>query len=425
MRRVVTRRAAATAAPQPRAVPELAFDPLAPGYFDDPYPQYEALRAHHPVYFEPQANAYIVTRYHDVHRLVRDRSMLVEIHRATPTPRIMAEVARNAAVDAGPDKWMVFRDGDDHTRLRRLVAQVFTPKAIATWRERTEVILDHLLREAEDHEPFDVITRLARPLPAQIISEMLGVPPVDMPQMLAWSHALIRTIEAVNTPEEEVAVIEANRAMVAYLEALIDEKRDRPGDDILTALMAAGDADDRLAPDEIVAQIVVLYFAGHETTENLIGNGLVHLFANPGELERLRADRTLAGPGIEELLRFDAPVQFTRRIAVSPFELHGVAIPAGADVLLGLGSANRDRWKWGDDADVLDLARPNAADHMSFSGGAHYCLGASLARLEGRIALPTLLRRFPRLAPAYAEPAWAPRMVVRGVNNLPVHLHGA
>jgi cytochrome P450 len=404
---------------------EPAFNPFAPGYFANPYRQYEVLRDSQPAYLEDRSNAYLVTRYADVHRLARDRSMLVEANQATPTPRIMGEIARNAKVDLGPDKWLVFRDGDDHARLRRLLTQAFTPNVVAEWRERTEGIVDELLTAAAEHDPFDAITQFARPLPAQIISEMLGVPDSDIPQLLDWSHALFRTVEALNTPEEDEAILTATRAMVAYFEGLLTEKRARAGDDILTALMAAGDSDDRLSTDEILAQVVMLYMGGHETTESLIGNGLVHLFANPDERARIVGDPNLDAGAIDELLRYDAPIQFTRRFAVNAFELHGTQIPPGADVLLGLGAANRDPRKWGDDADRLNLSRPDARDHMSFSGGTHHCLGASLARLEGQIALPGLLRRFPHLAPAYDEPAWASRMVARGVDHLPVHLRGA
>ena len=401
-----------------------ALDPFAPGYFDDPYPYYSAIRRADPAYFEPRASAYVLTRYADVHRLVRDRTMVVEIDRATPNQRIEAEAARNAALEAGPDKWMVFRDGMDHARLRRLVSQVFTPKAVASWQQRTEGLVAHLLSAAEDQDPFDVIDAFARPLPALIISEMLGIPATDMPRLLEWSHALIRTIEPINTPDEEQAVVDATEAMTHYLRDMVTKKRADPTDDILTALMAAEDSGDHLSSDEVIAQVVMLYFAGHETAENLIGNGLTHLFAHPDQLTRLRTDPSIDADAIEELLRFDAPVQFTRRIAVKPFDLHGTQIPVGADVLLGLGAANRDPAKWGPDVDVLDLTRPDANEQMTFSGGAHHCLGASLARLEGRIALPALIRRFPQMTPAYDRPAWAPRMVLRGVERLPVHPHG-
>jgi cytochrome P450 len=403
-------------------VDEPAFDPFAPGYFANPYPHYEVLRDRQPAYFEERIDAYIVSRYDDVHRLARDRSMLVAPDRATPTPRIMAEIARNAAVDVGSDKFLVFRDGEDHARLRRLLSQAFTPNVVVAWRQRTEAIVDELLTAAGEHDPFDAITHFARPLPAQIISEMLGVPDDERAQMLDWSSALFRTIESFNSPQQDQAIVTATRAMVAYLKELLAEKRARPGDDILTALLAAGQSDDRLSTDEIVAQVVMLYIGGHETTETLIGSGLVHLFDNPDERARLVGDPSLDTGAIEEMLRYDAPIQFTRRIAANAIELHETPIPPGADVLLCLGSANRDPRKWGDDADRVNLSRPDARDHMAFGGGTHYCLGAALARLEGQIALPGLLRRFPRLAPAYDEPEWSTRMVLRGVEHLPVHL---
>lgn len=403
---------------------DAVFDPLDPGFFDDPYRHYAVLRAQQPVYLEPRVDAYLVTRYEDVHRLARDRSMLVEVAKALPTPRIMARATRNATLATGPPKWMVFRDGEDHTRLRRILSPLFTPRAVAVWRERIEVVVDRLLSAVQVDRPFDVVSQFAKPLPAQIISEMVGVPEADIPQLLEWSHTLVRTIESLNTPEQEEAVVTAVRRMSAYLEPFVTDTAARAAGSIVAALVDAGQTDDRVSVDEMVAQLMMLYVAGHETTENLIGNGLVHLFERPDELARLRADPSLDANAIEELLRFDAPIQLIRRIAASPFELHGVAVPAGADMLLCLGAGNRDPGKWGDDADVLDLSRPDAAEHLSFGGGAHHCLGAWLARLEAAIALPRLLRRFPALAPAYERPAWARRMVLRGVEELPVNVRG-
>jgi cytochrome P450 len=415
-----------SSSPVPAEAPgtEPAFDPLAPGFFDDPYPQYEALRTHHPIYFEPRVDAYFVTRYDDVHRLTRDRGMLADLTRANPTPRIMARITRNATLEAGSDKWMLFRDGDDHARLRRAFSQAFTPKAIASWRQRTTVLVDQLLSTAEDDKPFDVISQFARPLPAQIISEMIGVPDVDIPQLLEWSDALVRYLESFNTAQQEEAAVDAIRDMTTYFRRLLADKRSHPGDDLISALLAPQDPKDRLSDAEIVVQLIFLHNAGHGTTENLIGNGLVHLLANPEQLARLRADPGLDANAIEELLRFDAPIQFARRIATNPIELRGVFIPAGGDVMLALGAANRDPEKWGERADSLDLLRPDATEHAAFSGGAHHCLGALLARLEAQIALPGIVRRFPRLAPAYDDPEWATRVILRGVERLPVHLNG-
>jgi len=415
-----------SSSPPPAAAPEEApvLDPLAPGYFDDPYAQYAVLRESQPTYFEPRVDAYIVTRYEDVHRLTRDRSMLADLARANPTPRIMARAARNATLTSGTDKWMLFRDGDDHARLRQALSPAFTPKAVARWHRRTEELVDSLLLGAEEHDPFDVVGRFARLLPAQIISEIMGVPDADIPQLLEWSEAQFRFLESFNTPQQDQAAVDAIREMTTYFSALVADKRSRPTDDLLSALATAPEGEDRLSPDEIVAQMIFLHGAGHGTTENLIGNSLAHLLARPDQLARLRGDPGLEGNAVEELLRFDAPVQFARRIASNGFELHGVAIPAGGDVMLALGAANRDPRKWGESADELDLSRPGAKEHLSFGGGAHHCLGSWLARLEAQVALPRLLRRFPKLSPAYDRPAWSTRVVLRGLEDLPVHLNG-
>jgi cytochrome P450 len=322
------------------------------------------------------------------------------------------------------DRMMLRRDGEDHDRLRRLVARVFTPKAVAAWRERAESVVEGLLAEAESRPSMDVIADYALILPAQIISEMLGMPHGDIPQLRAWSHAMTKTLDPLNSPEEEAQSLAAGRCMAEYITGIVAEKRTRPGEDILTALLQAEESGDRLDHDELVAQVILLYVAGHETTLNLVGSGLTNLFAQPDQLDRLRTDPGLDANAIEELLRYDSPVRFSRRISTAAFEIGSVGIPSGAVVLLALGAANRDPDKWGPSADVVDLGRPGANEHTSFGGGAHYCIGASLARLEAQVALPRLVRRFPRMTPDYDEPAWGQRMVLRGVEQLPVHLRG-
>jgi cytochrome P450 len=193
-------------------------------------------------------------------------------------------------------------------------------------------------------------------------------------------------------------------------------------DDILSGLIEAEEQGDRLDVNEILAQVMLLYIAGHETTTNLIGNGLTALFRHPDQMEALCADPGLDANAVEEVLRFDSPAQFTRRVNRETIELDGVTIPRGSMIYLALGSANHDRQKWGATADTLDVARPGANEHVSFGGGPHFCLGASLARLEGQVALPKLVRRFPRMEPASTEPSWVARIAIRGVDNLPVVL---
>ncbi len=314
------------------------------------------------------------------------------------------------------------RDGEDHARLRRLVTRAFTPKAIAAWRERTELVVDRLLSSLEACDSVDVIDQFAAVFPDQIISEMLGMPTGEAGELRTWSEAMTKTIDPLNSPREEAASVEASRAMVAYVEAVIESKRACPADDILTALVHAGESGDRLSRDEVVAQVILLYAAGHENARNLVGNGLVHLFEFPDQLDLLRSNPSLDTNAIEEFIRFDSPVQFSRRIAVEPIELDETEIAPGSVLLLGLGAANRDPEKWGHSVDVLELARPRANEHASFGGGPHHCLGSALARLEAQVALPKLVRRFPRMAPADESPTWEARMMLRGLESLQVEL---
>jgi cytochrome P450 len=210
--------------------------------------------------------------------------------------------------------------------------------------------------------------------------------------------------------------------MHAYLEEVIRDKRRHPSDDILTALLRTEDGQGTLTDKDVRAQVLMLYIAGHETTLNLIGNGVTHLLHLPDQLQRLRTEPALDGNAVEEVLRFDSPAQLTRRINLDPVEIGGLRIPAGSHLTLSLASANRDPRKWGVSADVLDIGRPGAHEHVSFGAGPHYCLGAALARLEATIALPRLLRRFPGMAAAYDRPSWLHRTTLRGVESLPVTL---
>jgi cytochrome P450 len=406
------------AAPTPPKPAE--FDPFAPGYFADPSVQLGAIREAEAVHFNRLTGGYLVTRYDDVHGLIRDRSLEASIEHATSSPAV--DVEKLAAREGPIGLMMVRRDGDDHLRLRRLVSKAFTPRAIAQLQGSVEAIARRLLDEAAQQDGIDVIADYALPLPVEVISTMLGLPRGDFALLRGWSHDMAKTADPVYTPEEGEAALTAGQAMGAYLAEVIAHKRSHPGDDILSGLIDAEEGGDRLSFDELMAQLILLYVAGHETTVNLIGNGLTHLFERPDQLERWRVDPGLDANAIEEVLRFDSPAQLARRIVVAPSEVAGQTIPAGAVIWLGLAAANRDPRHWGPRADELDLARPGANEHVSFGGGAHHCLGAFLARMEGQVALPALIRTFPRMAPAYAEPAWAQRMLLRGVETMPVTL---
>jgi cytochrome P450 len=399
-----------------------ALDVWSADFFTDPYSRYEVLRERDPVHFDTPLGAFILTRYDDVHRILRDRSLAVEIWRAHPSEVVDAEIARDRIAGGHVHRMMLRRDGDDHARLRHLVAKVFTPKAIGAWRERTEAVVEDLLSSAAEHKEIDVVADYALLLPARIIGEMLGMPNADIEQMREWSLALTKTFDPLNSPDEEAEGIDACRAMARYIEEVVADKRSSGSEDILTGLINAQLDGEVLTTEELIAQVALIYIAGHENTMNLIGNGLTHLFEFPEQLERLRTDPGVDTNAIEELIRFDSPVQFARRVAVEAVDADGSEVPAGSVLLLCLGAANRDPAKWGPSADILELMRPRANEHASFGGGPHHCLGSALARLEAQVALPRLLRRFPRLEPMSDEPQWGRRMLIRGVDELKVSL---
>jgi cytochrome P450 len=268
---------------------------------------------------------------------------------------------------------------------------------------------------------MDLIADLAFPLPFVVISEMLGLPEGrDRAQLREWSGAVVKTFDPIITREETLAAFAAIDNIVAYIDETVAWKRTHPADDLLSALIAAEDEGDRLSAEELNEQVMLLYIAGHETTVNLIGNGTLALLRHRDQLEALQRDPSLDAGMPDELLRYDSPVQMSRRITLAPLEIDGKTIEPGSLVMTCLGSANRDTAKWGANADRLDLRRPNAREHMAFGGGVHSCLGAHLARLEGRVAIGTLVRRFPNLELATDAPEWNGRIVLRGLSRLPL-----
>jgi cytochrome P450 len=405
-------------------VPEdTRFDPFAPGFSDDPYPQYAALVARAPVQqlvFGPWA----VFRYDDGVRLLRDPRLSVE-DASVAGRNVRAELRAQLLGDRAERglRQMLNVDPPDHTRLRGLVQQVFTPKVVERLAPRVQQLVDAALDEMQAAGTgVDLIGHLAFPLPFQVISELLGMPAGDRDRLRELSHALTLGLEPALALEHAAAISAASDGMTEHLLDAIEWKRSHAGDDLLSALIAAEVDGDRLTPAELLDQVTLLFLAGHETTVNLIGNGAVALARNPDERARLAADPSLAANAVDELLRYDSPVQFSRRVTTSDVELDGQTISAGSFVLVCLGSANRDPGRWGPGADSLDLARTGAAQHVAFGSGIHHCLGAALARLEGRIALIALVRRFPGYEIATDRPAWNGRLVLRGLDELPVRL---
>jgi cytochrome P450 len=401
---------------------DLGYNPFEPGFTEDPYPQYARLREHDPVHRSPM-ELWLLFGYDDVSRFLRDPTLSAEDRRARP--RSIDHLTRELIGDRADrgQYAMLNRDPPDHTRLRRLVSKAFTPKALAALGPMVAALTDAALDRAEDAGTgrFDLITDLAFPLPFTVMSDMLGMPVADADQLRSWSGQLVRSLEPLFDPVALEAIAVAGDAMRAFLTDAIEWKRRHPADDMLSVLIAAEDHGEVLSDEELLEQILLLYVAGHETTVNLIGNGVLALVSHRDQLEELVGEPELITGAVEELLRFDSPVQMSRRITVADVDVGDRTIEAGSFVVLVLGSANRDRSHWGKTADDLDLHRAGAAQHVSFGGGAHYCLGAALARLEGRVAIGRLVERFPRLELA-GPPTWNGRINLRGLSSLPLAL---
>jgi cytochrome P450 len=399
----------------------LTLNPFEPGFFDNPYEQYAQLRGDDPV--RPALDTgWLLFAYEDVMRLLRDPALSVE-ERNIPTGSERDAMVRSIMGDREPrgSRAILNLDPPDHDRIRRLVSYAFTPKRVREMRPRIDQLVADSLDAVADRGEMDVISDLAFPLPFQVISEMLGMPDgTDRDRLREWSGALVRTLEPIIGPADVEAAVNASDHINEYIDDVLGWKRQEPGDDLLSALIAAHEGADRLSNDELRDQIVLLYVAGHETTVNLIGNGTLALLRHPEQGARLRDDPTLDQNAIEELLRYDSPVQFSRRITLAPIEIRGHEIDAGTFVLTCLGSANHDPTQWGPTADALDVGREGAALHASFGSGVHHCLGATLARVEAQSAIPAMFRRFPDLELATDTLDWNGRLVLRGLSRLPV-----
>jgi len=406
-----------------QTIPPPVFDPFAPGFTDDPYPQYAALRSGAPAGRHP-LGFFLLTRYEDVSELLR-ASMSVEDRNITD--RQLLELREQVYGEEAPRRGgisMLDRDPPDHTRLRRLVSKAFTPRAVEALRPRITALVGEMLDAAGRQGPrarVDLVDALAFPLPFAVIAEMLGTPPADHERIRQLSGTVVRSLEPVNDPDMVAAIVAADDELTQIAAEMIAWKRAHPAGDLLTALINAEDDGDVLDDDELIAQTLLLYIAGHETTVNLIAGGTLALLRHPDQLALLREDPGLTANAVEELLRYDSPVQATRRVTLEPVTLSGVEIPAGAFVMALLGSANRDETYWGPDAAELRLDRENARQHVSFGAGPHHCLGASLARMEASIALAQLTGRFPGLA-LDGEVTWNGRINLRGPARLPVSL---
>ncbi|MDP7733994.1 cytochrome P450 [Mycobacterium paragordonae] len=392
------------------------------GSLENPYPIYSVIRTVRPVLEVPVPNyagpgAWMLTRYRDVHSVLRDPRFSVERLRA-PLMRDnldrMPEFLRQSATGM---RSMLVMDPPDHTRVRKLVNKAFTPKRVAALRGHIEAIVGELADEAQAKGTFDLIHDVAEPLPAIVIAELLGVPAEDHRQFRQWSSAMINGFGSPNA-EARATSAEAARQVFDYLADVIAARRRTPREDLISAMIAAQEERDALTDAELLATGNLLLLAGHETTTNLIGNGTLALLREPDQWNRLCEEPALLPTAIEELLRYDGPVQATVRVALEDVAIDDQVISEGSLVLVNIGSANHDPETF-EDPDQLDLARaPNP--HLAFGFGTHFCLGAPLARLEARLAFDALTKRFPRLSLVDDRPVYRTNPVLRGLTSLNV-----
>lgn len=401
---------------QSSAVPSL-FDPAVAA---NPYPLFVQMRAHGPVisievpYAPPGTSSWLVTRFAGAVQALRDTRLTVDATALDPNTGIFGQANTQGAEEMSflGAKTMLSTDGIEHSRLRGLVGKAFTPQYIETLRPRIQQFADALLDQVQAQGSMDIVRDYAYPLPINVISEMLGVPDEHKQQMQLWAEALISP-----DPEHRAQL----RAYSAYVQRLIAEKSQQPGNDLISQLVQMEEGGNALNESELLATVGLLIFAGHDTTSNLIGIGTLMLLDHPEQLAALQADPSLIPAAVEELLRYNGPVFSTApRYALEDLELGGQQIRRGDMVLVAVSSANHDESEF-NDAEELDIAR-SISRHLAFGQGIHFCLGAPLARLEGEIAFATLLRRMPdlKLAVPREQVAWRENLQLRGLKALPV-----
>ncbi len=406
--------------PAPNAAAAPAFNPLSPEFIRDPYPFYSHLRRHAPMQPSPFGGV-LASRHADVTMVLKDRRFGKDF--VNRTTRRLGAQALDEPVYRSMRHWMLTQDPPDHTRLRGLVVKAFTARRVEDMRPRIQAIVDESIDRVAARGRMDLIGEFAFRLPVIVICEMLGIPSEDRKVFFQRERTGGRLLDPVPLTRAEIdAANEGHLATAAYFNQLFDRRRREPTDDLITQLVQAEENGSQLSNEELTANIILLFGAGHETTVNLIGNGLLALHRHPDQLALLRAHPELMPNAVEELLRYDSSVQLTSRVALEDIEdVGGRPIPTGESVLCLLGSANRDESAYPDRPDALDITRPNVRP-LSFGGGIHFCLGAQLARIEAEVAIGTLLRRLPGLQLDDVDNVpWRPTFVLRGLQRLPAH----
>jgi cytochrome P450 len=395
----------------------VSFDPAEPGFFQDPYAQFDRLRADNPV-SRSEFGVVVVSTYDEVSRMLNAPQLCTDDRGVASHRRTMLD-EHSGGVVVPPENTMARLDGDDHRRLRGLVQKAFGPRAIARLQGYIDLTLGELLDRCADLGRFDVITDLAYPLTFQTICQLMGIPVSGRQELRVQVDTACRVMDLFIRPEDVRAAAGAVTEIRAYLEDIVGQRRKDPAEDLLSALITVEEQGDRLTGEELVYMAMLLFEAGQETTTNLIGNGVLALLRHPDQAALLRGGEVDRTSATEELLRYDSPVQLHARVARDTYEVGSQTLRSG-DVLVGLvGSANRDEQRWGPTAATLDLTRHDAARHVSFGKGPHHCLGAALARMETADVFVSLLQRFPCLEIAQ-EPHFGSALYFRGLHELVV-----
>jgi cytochrome P450 len=384
----------------------------------NPYPLYHRLQNEDPVHWDPFLHTWVVTRYEDVMTVLQHFSAS-----RTPTPEQLTALGLSALTPLAEVlvRQMLFLDAPAHGRIRGLVSKAFTPRRVEKLRSHIQDITKSLLDAVQAQGHMDVIANLAYPLPAIVTAEMLGLPTSDWEQLTTWSAIFAEALgNFQHNPEHAPQVMRSLEEMCAYFHGAIRKHRQHPQDDLVSALLTAEVDGDSLTEEEVVANSIMLMTGGQETTTNLIGNGILTLLRHPDQLEKLQADRFLIPSAIEELLRYESPIQYTSRLAPQDMQMGGKTIRKRQAVIAVMGAANRDPERF-PDPDRLDLARRDNR-HLAFAWGAHFCFGATLARLEGEIALETMLRRMPNISLEPGPVTWRENLGFRGLTALPVRI---
>ena len=393
------------------------FNPFDPAFRANPYPYYDALRVHDPVH-TTEFGMVVLTRYEDVTTTLKSADFSRDIEKYSTQASSEARQARRDRQESRT-KSILNLDPPDHTRLRRIVSKSFTPSAMERLRPRIQQLVDNVLDKAHNTGTLELIDDLAFPVPFQVISELLDMPTDRADELREWSQIITNSLEPTATDDDLVRSEDAIAQLVPYLTLIIEDRRKHLSDDMLSSLITAEESGEQMTTEELMAFVVLLYIAGHETTVNLIGNGTLALLKNPEQLAFVH-NNGLTQSHIDELLRFDGPVQHTVRVPLVPVHYmvdnEQITVQPGTMVLTSLGGANHDPSMFENPND-LQLNRANANRHMAFASGIHYCLGASLAKLETQIAVGSLIKRFAHIE-IDGEPSWRDRLTIRGVNQL-------